>query len=92
MGGWLTCGVLWGVVRHKHFSGVHGLRVSWWGLFKLNVWRGLLQTRRDLLSFGLWGVAMTVIGFIFGILYLGQVPTNHLLSLKSSSGRPCMRG
>lgn len=31
-----------------------------------------MQTRRDVLSFGLWGVAMGVMGLVFGTLYLHQ--------------------
>lgn len=31
--------------RHKYFAGVQGQRVSWYELWKLNVWRGLLQVQ-----------------------------------------------
>jgi hypothetical protein len=31
---------------HKSFKAVHGVKVSSLTLFKLNVWRGVLQTKR----------------------------------------------
>lgn len=48
-------------------------QVSHWELFKLNVWRGSLQTSRDLTGFILWGVVFAINGFLLGTIFYNQV-------------------
>jgi hypothetical protein len=62
-----------GVDAHKKLRGVQGQHASAFVLFRLNLWRGSLQTARNSLGFWLYGAVMAIIGLCFGILYFQQV-------------------
>ncbi len=62
-----------GVDAHKRLRGVQGQHASALALFRLNLWRGGLQTARNPLAFWLYGAVMAIIGLCFGVLYFQQV-------------------
>lgn len=59
---------------HQSLGGsVSGLGASPWALFKLNLWRCVLQMSRDKATLGLWAAVSALIGAMLGVLYWQQV-------------------